>query len=97
MVEPTESLPAGLVAYKRTALFDQHNMPAGLRRAHTTKAGVWGKIHVAEGRLLYRVLDPVSEQLLTPDRPGIVQPEQRHEVEPLGAVKFFVEFYKGGP
>jgi len=96
MGEPVESLPASLVAYKRTPLFDQDSMPAGLRHAHSTKPGLWGLIQVVEGRLLYRVLDPVSEQTLTSERPGIVRPEQRHEVAPLGPVKFFVEFYRGG-
>ena len=27
-------LPAGLKAYKRTPIFDEHTLPAGLRREH---------------------------------------------------------------
>lgn len=86
-------LPEGLAAYKRTPVFDQDSLPAGLRREHRTKAGVWALIHVVEGRLRYRILDPLSEQILTPAMPGIVQPEQPHEVDPLGPVRMFVEFY----
>jgi tellurite resistance-related uncharacterized protein len=90
-------LPAGLVAYKRTPVFDQDTLPAGLRREHRTKPGVWALIHVLEGRLRYRVLDPASECILTSDAPGLVRPGEAHEVEPQGPVRFFVEFHAAAP
>jgi tellurite resistance-related uncharacterized protein len=98
----TTSLPEGLTACKQTPTFDQDGLPAGLRREHRTKAGVRALIHVVEGRLRYRILDPVSEQILTVGTPGIVAPEQPHEIEPLGPVRMFAEFYparnmEGGP
>jgi hypothetical protein len=43
--------------------------------------------------LLYRVLDPPSEQILKPGVPGLVVPQQLHEVERRGPVRMFVEFY----
>ncbi len=89
----SDDLPEGLAPYKRTPVFDQTSLPAGLRRAHRTKPGVWAIIHILEGRLRYRTLDPAGEQVLSPDLPGIVRPEQPHEVEPLGPVRFFVEFH----
>jgi tellurite resistance-related uncharacterized protein len=33
---PLSRLPAGLVAYRRTLIFDQDTIPAGLRREHRT-------------------------------------------------------------
>ena len=39
-------LPAEVVPYKRTPVFEQHSVPAGLLKRHSTKAGVWGKIVV---------------------------------------------------
>ena len=54
-------LPAGLVAYRRTPIFDQDTIPAGLRREHRTASGVWGLITVLEGRLRFRSLHPVGE------------------------------------
>lgn len=88
-----EQLPEGLVAYRKTPVFDQDTLPNGLRKTHRTKAGVWALIHVVEGRLRYRCLEPLSEQILSPGVTGIVRPEEAHEVEPLGAVRFYVEFY----
>jgi len=88
--------PAGLTAYKQTPIFDQDSLPAGLRREHRTKTGVWALIHVVEGSLLYRILEPPSEQVLLVGVPGIVSPEQPHEVSPLGPMRMFVEFYSAG-
>lgn len=89
----SETLPAGVQAYRRTPVFDENSLPAALRRQHQTKAGVWGLIHVLEGRLRYRTFDPDSEIVLTPQQQGVVRPQQFHEVEPLGPVRMFVEFH----
>ncbi len=90
-------LPPDVVAYKRTPDFTQHTVPAGLLRAHTTKAGVWGRIVVVSGALHYRILgDAPEECVLVPGHDGIVEPQVPHEVAPVGDVQFHVEFLKAG-
>jgi tellurite resistance-related uncharacterized protein len=90
--------PPDLLPYRRTVEFTETTVPAGLLRSHSTKAGTWGLIHVLDGRLAYRITDPrrpASESVLTADgEPGVVEPTILHEVEPLGAVRFYVEFLK---
>lgn len=92
------SLPPDVRPYRRTPEFTEGTVPTGLLRAHDTKPGVWGLIHVLDGRLAYRVTDPRrprSETVLTPsDSPGVVEPTIAHEVEPLGPVRFYVEFHR---
>ncbi len=47
------------------------------------------------GSLRYRILGPEPEEhALSPGCVGIVEPERLHEVEPLGEVRFFVEFLR---
>ncbi len=88
-------LPDGVVAYKSTDVFTETTIPAGLRKDHATKAGVWGRIVVSEGRLSYHVQPPLERSVdLAPGAPGIVVPEVRHHVAPLGAVRFHVEFLR---
>ncbi len=91
------SLPSDVVVYQRTDEFSELTVPAALRKRHSTKAGVWARIRVLEGRLRYRILcqDP-EEHVLSPSSVGVVEPEVMHEVEPLGAVRFFVEFLRRG-
>ena len=88
-------LPLGCEAYRSTPVFTEATVPPGLLRSHRTAPGVWGLIHVLEGRLLYRVLDPSSERVLDPaSAPGLVKPGVAHEVTPLGPVRFQVEFHR---
>ena len=90
-----KSLPPDVAPYRRTAEFTELTVPAGLRRGHTTKAGTWGRICVVSGALRYRILGAAPEEhLLSPERPGVVEPEVPHEVEPLADVRFFVEFLR---
>ncbi|UTA48046.1 DUF1971 domain-containing protein [Simiduia sp. 21SJ11W-1] len=92
-----KTLPEHLVAYKKTPVFSETTVPAGLLKEHQTKAGAWGKIVVLEGELEYTINEPETETLvLTPARFGVVEPQILHQVKPLGTVQFYVEFYRAG-
>ena len=81
--------------YKSTPVFDEHSLPAGLRRDHSTKAGVWGVIRVLEGALLYERAG--ETRTLTPATPALILPEEKHRVEPLGPMRMRVDFYHEEP
>ncbi|HEX9954299.1 MAG TPA: DUF1971 domain-containing protein, partial [Allosphingosinicella sp.] len=81
--------------YKSTPVFDEHSLPAGLRREHSTKAGVWGVIRVLDGRLRYRSGDGTRD--LEAGEQVIIEPQQPHSVEPLGAMRMQVDFYTAPP
>lgn len=83
--------------YRSTPVFDESTLPAALRARHDTKAGVWGIIRVLEGALTLTYLDPPSEIVLGPDRPGLVRPKQPHFVTPAGPMKMQVDFYDHCP
>jgi len=97
-VAPATSLPEGLEVYSRTGTFTEDTVPAKLRQDHSTKAGSWGLIRVEQGVLRYRVTDPrrrPGERDLTPEtEPGVVEPTILHHVEPVGPVRFHVEFLR---
>jgi tellurite resistance-related uncharacterized protein len=96
----TATLPDAAEPYRRTATFTEASVPAALLNDHSTKQGAWGLIRVEEGRLRYVVTDPrtaPSESILTPDTaPGVIEPTMVHHVEPLGPVRFHVEFLRVG-
>ena len=56
-----------------------------------------GSSVLIEGRLKLRYLEPVSEVILDRDRPGLILPQQPHEVEPLGPMRMQVDFYDQPP
>ena len=95
--EPEPGEGDAIRPYKVTPVFDAGSLPEGLRRVHSTKAGVWGRIQVLEGALRLRLLDSEEEVLLTPEQPGVVQPQQPHLVTPEGKMRMRIEFYDRPP
>lgn len=89
-----KSLPDNVVAYKKTPEFDESSVPNGLLNNHQTKEGVWGKIVILEGRLLYTINESKEEIYLDSNNSGVVEPTVYHQVKPLGKVRFYVEFYR---
>ena len=92
-----DQMPA-LQSYKITTTLTQDSVPAGLLAEHPTKEGVWGLIHVTQGKLRYCVTDTRrenEERILEPESAaGVVEPTIVHRVEPLGPVEFHVEFLR---
>ena len=87
-------LPEGLHRVRTSAVWDEQSMPAGLRRAHRVAAGTWGRIVVHDGRLRFAAATtPAIDVELDAGSAQGIPPEVRHEVEPLGAVRFAVEFF----
>lgn len=83
--------------YRSTPVFDQDSLPAALRRAHSTKAGVWGVIRVLVGRLKYTIEETGEEVVLDAKTPGLVHPQQLHHVTPIGSMRMRVDFYDHEP
>lgn len=84
--------PEAIDPYKRTPEFTETSVPAGLLRRHSTKPEVWARLHVLAGTLIFRDLETGTETRLLPGIHPLIHPEQAHEVEPVGPVRFFVEF-----
>ncbi len=87
--------PEGLVSDRKSREFSEKDVLPGLLKAHATPSGVWAKIHVMKGRLLYRVeIGSGKEFLLAPKRPGVIAPEMLHCVRIVEPVTFFLEFFR---
>lgn len=92
-----KTIPDTFTHYKSTAVFTGDSVPAAIQRGHTTADGVWGRIRILEGSLLYRITDarvPPEEVLLTPGHPGVVEPLIEHEVQVVGPVRFQIDFHR---
>ena len=87
-------LPEGLHRVRTSTVWDERTMPAGLRRAHRVAAGTWGRIVVHDGQLRFAAeTTPEIDLELDPGSAQGIPPDVLHEVEPLGAVRFSVEFF----
>jgi tellurite resistance-related uncharacterized protein len=87
-------MPEGLRPVRTTPIWDQDTMPSGLRRAHRIAKGTWGRIVVHDGRLRFvATTSPAIDVELETGAAQSIPPGVDHEVEPLGAVRFTVEFF----
>lgn len=90
-----KTLPQSVSAYKRTPRFDEHSVPKGLLKSHRTKDNVWAKIVILDGHLRYSINEPETEVVtLSKEQYGIVEPKIPHAVQPMGSVRFYVEFFR---
>lgn len=88
-------LPADVVAYSRTPDFTPETLPEAFKSAHTTKSGVWGLIHVLEGRLSYHLEPPhQGSKLVSAGETALIPPNIPHRVAFVDGGRFFVEFFK---
>jgi tellurite resistance-related uncharacterized protein len=88
-------LPSNVTKGKRTPEFTELSVPEALLESHTTKPGMWGKIVVLDGSLVYRILGPEPEEFeIDAARPAIIEPTIRHAIELHGKVRFYIQFYE---
>lgn len=52
--------------YNKTPVFDEQTLPARLRKAHSTKTGVWGVIRILDGEVRYVIEETLEEPILSP-------------------------------
>lgn len=86
--------PDSVVCYRRTPIFDEQTIPAGLRRDHATGVGIWAAIEVLEGRLRYVVPACDVDSVLTPETTGVIVPQLEHYVEAQGTVRLRLAMYR---
>lgn len=90
-----KSIPDGFVLTRTTPVFESAMAPEKMLNEHRTAAGTWGRINVVGGVVTYRILgDTPEEHALTPDLPGIIEPETPHQIRPEPGAEFFIEFYR---
>ncbi len=86
-------LPEGLRLLRTSPEWTEHTVPAGLLRSHHLAVGAWGRIVVHDGKLrFFAATAPVIEAELGCGETQAIPPEVEHEVEPLGPVRFTIDF-----
>lgn len=85
------------VPYRSTPVFTNDTLPAALRRAHCTKAGVWGQLHVLAGTIAYVIEATQQQQMLHAGDCVVIEPQQLHYVEPSADIQMRIDFFDSDP
>jgi tellurite methyltransferase len=73
-----KQLPESVKCYKEMPIWGGEKIPKGLFSKHNTKSGVWGKLSILKGELLYTVCDTGEKTLLKEGQHMIIIPQQYH-------------------
>ena len=88
------TLPDGLAHVRTTETFTASTTPHGLRRAHRLTPGVWGRLRVEGGTVLFVVEETGESRRLGIGDTQVIEPEVAHHVEPGEGASFTVEFHR---
>lgn len=88
------TMPQGAECYARSPQFTDVNVPAKLTGVHTTKAGVWARLIVEDGEIVYTSIRDNYTIHLLPGDPHLIEPQEEHFVEFAKPGAFHLEFYK---
>lgn len=90
----SRTLPDGLDLVRTTPTFTADDVPPGLLRAHHLAEGVWGRLRVEAGALVYMEEASGERRTLGPGDVQVIEPEARHHVEPGEGARFHVEMHR---
>ena len=86
-------LPESINELKKTRMFSKDSAPEQLQKDHKTASGIWGLITIVSGSLEYVIVGD-STYTLSPEIPGVIEPEQVHYLRLEEPVEFYLTFYK---
>ena len=88
-------LPDHAELFKTSTEYDERTIPEGMLQDHRLRSGVWGRIVLREGKLMYALAEPAGAAwVLRPGIDGIIAPGLSHWIAPNGSVRFVVEFFR---
>ncbi len=89
-------LPDGLRAARTAGPFDDHSLPAGLRRSHRVAEATWGVLRVIEGSIGFTMATdpPITRHLAGGDHQAL-PPGVPHSLSVEGPVLLAVDFLVG--
>jgi len=95
MAKPIPMMPEGLELVRSTPLLDQETVPAGLLKAHRITRGVWGKLVVHTGELIFRFEDELLHRHhISAGEHFDIPPSRPHHLIVDDPVTFQVEFHR---
>lgn len=91
-------LPARVVCSHATPEWTEESMPDALRRAHRVREGRWGRLVVRRGRIGFAAATSQPTEIVVEAGESVaIPPGLAHDVQPLGPVRFLVEFFSIQP
>ncbi len=89
-----QELPEAVQAYQKTQIYTDKTTPGMMKNDHRVRSGVWAKIVVQKGEVIYEIPDRNEQTSVTPESPAIIEPLVTHRILPQAGSKFYLEYYR---
>ena len=89
-----KQLPENVKAYNKSQTYTYNSTPGMMKNNHRTRAGVWAKIIVQKGEVLYHIEGDDEVYTLSSEVAGIIEPTIFHKIDPQQGPRFAIEFYR---
>jgi tellurite resistance-related uncharacterized protein len=87
-------LPDEVRLVRTSPEFTADSVPDGLLSAHRVATGVWGRLRVLRGSVVF-VLEATGEsRVVNADETQVIEPAVVHHVEPSEDARFVIEFHR---
>jgi tellurite resistance-related uncharacterized protein len=87
-------LPETVRAYQKTQIYTDKTTPGMMKNDHRVRSGVWAKIMVQKGEVIYEVPDRNQTVTATAESPVIIEPLVTHRILPRTGARFYLEYYR---
>lgn len=95
MPEQSERMPGGLRLARTTPMFDEESVPERLLAAHRIADGVWGRLVVHSGALVFAFEDDRTSPYRVEAGESIdIPPRRPHRLILDDPVRFQIEFHR---
>jgi len=86
-------LPEDMQVVGSSPVWDECNIPSALRHSHRIARDTWARLTVHEGRLHFTAqAEPPVDVVLETYSIQAIPPELAHDIEPVGAARFSIEW-----
>jgi tellurite resistance-related uncharacterized protein len=89
-----QTLPEGAVCTRTTDVFTEATLPAGLKKVHNTRDGVWAVVSVVDGSASFRFLPEGASRELSAGDEVVVDPRHDHVLTPGPTMKVQIAFFR---
>jgi len=78
----------------KTQVFTDKTTPGMMKNDHRVRSGVWAKLVVQKGEVVFEIPERNETITVTADSPAIIEPVVMHRILPQAGARFYLEYYR---
>ncbi|MEN3973779.1 DUF1971 domain-containing protein [Emcibacter sp. SYSU 3D8] len=89
-----QEIPDTVRPYQKTQVYTDKTTPGMMKNDHRVRSGVWAKIVVQKGEVVYEIPERNEQVTVTAEAPAVIEPVVMHRILPQAGSRFYLEYYR---